>query len=104
MGMITTENIKSLYKEESLRWTNHAFERMSERVIDRQDVKNVLFKGEIIEQYPDDYPFPSCLLSGKSMKNRPLHVVCAVGSKRMYIVTAYYADESKWEVDMKIRR
>ena len=24
--------------------------------------------GEIIEQYPDDYPYPSCLILGVSIK------------------------------------
>ena len=30
---------------------------------------------EIIEQYPEDFPFPSCLVFGFSSKNEIIHVV-----------------------------
>lgn len=34
--------------------------------------------GEIIEEYPNDYPYPSCLTLGNLNTKCPLHVV--VGS------------------------
>ena len=35
---------------------------MQERDISRADVKNGIATGEIIEDYPDDFPNPSCLI------------------------------------------
>jgi hypothetical protein len=38
--------------------------RLRERGIKRADVINCIQSGEIIEQYLDDMPFPSCLILG----------------------------------------
>jgi len=47
---------------------------MLERNISRDDIKNIILNGEVIESYPDDKPFPSILIFCK-IKNRPLHAV-----------------------------
>ena len=59
--------------------------------------------GEIIEQYPDDYPFPSCLIMGKS-GNRVIHVVASVEDGLLYVITAYIPNPDKWEKDRKTRK
>ena len=48
--------------------------------------------GEVIEDYPDDYPFPSCLILGHG-----IHVVCGIGEGKAWIVTAYRPTLDKWE-------
>ncbi len=40
---------------------------MQEREISRKDVISCINNGKIIEDYPDDFPSPSCL--GNSLKN-----------------------------------
>ncbi|KPV64662.1 MAG: hypothetical protein AOA65_0877 [Candidatus Bathyarchaeota archaeon BA1] len=42
------------------------------------DVISALLDGEVIEKYPDDKPFPSCLVYGRAKDRKPLHVVCAL--------------------------
>jgi len=61
--------------------------------------------GEILEQYPNDYPFPSCLIFGKSLDGSILHIVagCDLG-KTVYVITAYYPSSDKWESDYKTRK
>ena len=41
------------------------------------EVFEAVSAGKIIEHYPEDEPYPSCLVYGKTKKNRPLHAVCA---------------------------
>lgn len=88
-----------------LRWQRHALERMMERDIFRNDVKHVLLEGELIEDYPNDHPFPSGLFLG-FINGKPLHVV--VGADResewCYIVTAYRPDLEHFEPDFKTRK
>ena len=60
--------------------------------------------GEIIEQYEDDMPFPSCLILGRSSLGKPIHVVLSTDGNYIYIITAYYPDELKWRDDYKVRR
>ena len=97
-------DIKLLCKSGALRWTDHVIMRLIQRGVNREDVKYVLIKGEIIEQYPDDYPFPSCLLYGKSLNGNPLHVVCGRGTDELWVITAYRPSLIKWNDDYKTRR
>ena len=58
------EIYQKLCMESKILWTQHCLQRMQERNISRADVKNGIVTGEIIEDYPDDYPNPSCLIFG----------------------------------------
>jgi hypothetical protein len=62
--IMSIEDIALLCKNRSLRWTSHILKRIFQRGIRMDDVENALTNGEIIEQYPSDYPFPSCLVLG----------------------------------------
>ncbi len=54
----------------------HAIQRMFERKVDADDIRHVLATGEVIEDYPTDTPYPSCLVLGWR-GTRPLHIVVA---------------------------
>ncbi len=60
--------------------------------------------GEIIEQYPDDYPYPSCLTLGNMTTNKPLQAVIGTNGLQLWIITAYYPAPEKWMDDLKTRR
>jgi hypothetical protein len=60
--------------------------------------------GEIIEQYPNDYPFPSCLVLGLSVHKKCLHVVCGIGDAELWLITAYYPNIDKWEEGFRVRK
>ncbi len=62
------------------------------------------FLGEIIEDYPNDYPNPSCLMFGYTLNDRVIHVVIGYDVENIYIITAYYPNTDKFELDMKTRR
>jgi len=96
--------IKALLKSNNILWTSHCLERMGERDIKRADVKNCLRNGEVIEDYPDDFPNPSCLVLGTTIDGKFLHVVAGADNNYLYIITAYYPTLDKFEPDMKTRR
>ena len=98
------EDILRLYKDSSLRWTSHILERLFQRNIRIDDVKSVLLNGEIIEQYPTDYPFPSCLILGYTISGNPLHVVCGSNGVELWLITAYFPSPIEWTDDFKHRR
>ena len=101
--MYHVDKISHLCSLDAFRWTEHILDRMAKRNISREDVKLVVGSGEIIEDYPDDYPFPSCLMLG-FLDNNPIHVVCGIGNDELWMITAYYPDESEWLDDNKTRR
>ncbi|MBR1553250.1 MAG: DUF4258 domain-containing protein [Schwartzia sp.] len=97
---MSLEEIQSLCRQGKIQWTNHVQQRMAQRNLTRQDVKTALLTGAIIEDYPKDYPFPSCLVLGG---NR-LHVVCGIGDGVLWIITAYRPAADKWAPDLKTRK
>ncbi|MDE7398483.1 MAG: DUF4258 domain-containing protein [Oscillospiraceae bacterium] len=84
--------------------TKHTAYRFRERGIKLCDVCNTILNGEIIEQYPDDYPYPSCLILGLSVGGKSLHVCVGLGDGKLFIITAYYPATDKWNADMKTRK
>ena len=82
--MIDIGEIKLLCRKRALRWTDHVLVRLIQRSIDTDDVVYALQNGEIIEQYPTDYPYPSCLVLGVVLNNNFIHVVCAQCGETSY--------------------
>lgn len=82
----------------------HAAKRLEQRDISIEDVMNCIIQGEIIEQYPTDYPFPSCLILGISVSGKFLHSVIGSNQSQLWIITAYYPDINKWSEDFKARK
>ena len=95
---------QTLCADSKIIWTKHCLERIQERDISRADVKNGIQTGEVIEDYPEDYPNPSCLIMGYDTNNRFLHIVAGCDSMNIFIITAYYPDTEEFENDLKTRR
>jgi hypothetical protein len=96
--------IQQLMKYSKVKWSTHCLERMQERDISIADVEKCISSGEIIENYPDDFPYPSCLIFGYTVNERILHVVVGTDGSMLCIITAYYPDTKMFMEDMKTRR
>ena len=96
--------IRKLAGKGSIKWTTHCMKKMGERDIRIKDVKHCIAIGEIIEDYPDDYPYPSCLIFGYTEDGRVIHLVVGCDSVFAYIVTAYIPNTIKFNTDFRTRR
>lgn len=87
-----------------LAFTTHAARRMLKHHVSSDEVREVLERGERIEEYPQDEPFPSYLMLGTP--GRVLHVVAAddVQKDVTLVITTYEPSLEEWEPDYKIRR
>ena len=76
----------------------HAVRRMLQRRISATDVRHVLDTGEVIEDYPDDRPYPSRLVLG-FRGARPIHVVAADNhaAQEVIVITVYEPDPDQWD-------
>ena len=72
-------------------------------MISTGEIRETVFNGEIIEEYPNDGRGESCLIF-HSKQNRNIHVVCAPKSEYLTIITAYIPSPDQWSSDFKIRR
>jgi hypothetical protein len=102
--LVNIENLRKYYEKDMVFITGHAAERFKQRGIKAKDIKNAVSNGEIIEQYPEDFPFPSCLILGKDRKDQWIHVVMSDEGTSSRIITAYYPDADKWNENYKIRK
>lgn len=53
------QELRSLCEAGKITWTRHALTRMLQRDISREEVKTAILHGKVIENYPQDYPYPS---------------------------------------------
>lgn len=92
-------------KFKHVKYSGHAVSQMFKRQISKDDVRNVIDKGEIIKEYLDDTPYPSKLMLGFP-KDRPLHVVLShdAENETRYIITAYLPDPQLWTEDFKKKK
>lgn len=99
------KKLRDAVRARRVEWRVHVLSRMTERSIRRAHVIDVLLRGERIEDYPDDKPFPSALFHGW-VSTRPIHVVAALDAttELAFIITAYEPDREHFEDDYKTRR
>lgn len=102
--MIDIESLRDLNSPEYIAITEHARQRLIERGITVNDIVKCISTGEIIKQYEDDKPFPSCLILGMAVNNSYIHVVVSHDEEWIYLITAYYPDRDLWESDFKTRK
>ena len=86
-------------------YSGHGIQRMFEYDIKKIDVEFVIQNSKIIEEYPDDKPYPSYLLLG-FVNNKPIHLVLAIkeNEKKGVIVTVYRPDPLLWNNNFSKRR
>lgn len=89
----------------AISYTLHAYDRMQERGVSRQEILAAIESGMVIEEYPEDLPFPSKLFLGVSASG-PVHVVAAWDTRRSewLVITVYYPELDRWEPDFRTRR
>jgi hypothetical protein len=104
--VININDIIESIKANRLRVTDHADEEAQDDILSFEEIFTSASGGEIIEQYPDDKPYPSCLVLGRNFKNEPIHSVWAYNNetKASVLITVYRPDPKKWMEDWKTRR
>ena len=92
---------RAVNSAENIVVTQHGLRRLRERGVLLRDVMSAIDNGEIIEEYPEDFPFPSCLILGSSVQGKALHTVVSLNDGLIYLITAYFPDPEIWEDDLK---
>ena len=103
MGVLDIKVIRDKCSDSAIRGSAHSTVRMLQRGIARENVINCISSGEIIEQYPEYWLNPACLIFGLDANGKILHVVVGV-DEFVHVVTAYRPDSTTFMPDMKTRR
>lgn len=91
--------------DEQFEFSKHAVDQSILRRIQVQEVREAIANGQVIEDYPNDKYGPSCLVSGFTKAQRPIHVQCSYPSRSLLkIITVYEPDPQRWNADFTKRR
>ena len=85
--------------------TQHARKEAREDNLLLDEILYATKYGEIIEEYPDDTPYPSCLIYGRNRTGEPVHSVWAYAEDAQIaiLITVYRPDPNRW-VDWRLRK
>lgn len=85
------------------RYTIHGAQQQIARRIKRREVEEALAKGEIIEDYPEHHYGSACLVLGRTVEDKSLHILCSL-QELVDIITVYEPDLKEREEDLRTRR
>jgi len=88
-----------------MRISDHADEEAESDKLTFDEIFFSVLHGEIIEHYPTDKPYPSCLIYGQTFGGDPVHSVWAFNdaSRWAVLITVYRPDPQRW-IDFRERR
>ena len=99
------EDITDAIRHNRIRITDHADEEAQADRLSFDQIFVSVFQGEIIEKYPDDRPYPSCLIYGETFSREPVHSVWAYNRQNGWavLITVYRPDPKRW-IEWRRRR
>jgi hypothetical protein len=85
--------------------TDHADEEAEADRLTFDEIYYSVFHGEIIEDYPESKPYPSCLVYGQTFQGDPVHSVWAYNQESGWavLITVYRPDPERW-IEWRTRR
>jgi len=92
------ETIIDSIRSNRINITHHARQEAKNDSLILEQILYATENGEIIEDYPTDKPFPSCLIYGESRAKEPIHCVWAYDSETTIaiLITVYRPDPGLW--------
>ena len=80
------------------RYTRHGRLEAKADGLTEDEINFAVIHGEIIENYPDDKPLPSCLIYGRSPGGGPIHSVWGYNQEEQQaaMITVYRPDPNRW--------
>jgi mitochondrial fission protein ELM1 len=87
---------KQAVQERQVKISLHAAEEALAENITRTEIETVLLNAQILEDYPDWWLGPSCLIYGRTETERDLHLVASYSELPITIITVYEPRPPKW--------
>jgi len=99
------DGIREKIRRREYEFSKHAVDQSILREISVVEMEDALLgHSELIEDYPDDKYWPSCLILGFTKKGRPLHIQSSYPVRPLLkVITLYEPDPELW-IDFRIRK
>jgi hypothetical protein len=95
---VKIDDIITAIQNNRVRITDHADEEAQADALRFAEIYFSVQHGEIIEDYPTDKPFPSCLIVGETFAGELVHSVWAYNPANQWavLITVYRPDPQRW--------
>jgi len=95
---IDINDIIEAIRTNRVRISDHADEEAAADQLSFDEIFLSVLQGEIIEDYPTDKPYPSCLIYGQTFSGDPIHSVWAYNAENRWavLITVYRPDPNRW--------
>jgi hypothetical protein len=96
---VILEDIQLSIVSGKFRFSDHAKTESENDKLAISEIIASVNKAEIIEYYPNDFPFPSCLVLSFTLSKEPVHSVWGYNeeNKSSVLITVYRPDPRKWK-------
>lgn len=88
--------LKRAVIEGQIKISLHAAEEALAEEITRREIESAMLEAQILEDYPDWWLGPSCLIQGRTESGRNLHLVVSYSGLPVTIITVYEPRPPKW--------
>ena len=99
------ENLREAIRNGRFRVSRHSANAARDDGLAISEIFASVLSGEIIEEYSDSRPYPSCLIYGRDSKGDPAHSVWGydAAAPLAILITTYRPDPARW-IEWRIRR
>ena len=99
------KNIIESVRAERVNITQHARKEARDDELVLDEIFDATCRGKVIEDYPEDKPYPSCLIHGETEAGNVVHSVWAhaAESQIAVLITVYRPDPERW-IDWETRK
>ena len=88
--------LRQAVDEHRIKISLHAAEEALAEEITRREIEAALCSATLLEDYPEWWLGPSCLIHGQTDSGRDLHVVVSYSGLPVTIITVYEPRPPKW--------
>jgi hypothetical protein len=82
--------------EQQIKISLHAAEEALAEHITRREIETAMLDAQVLEDYPDWWLGPSCLIHGQTDTGRDLHLVVSRSGLPVTIITVYEPKPPRW--------
>lgn len=90
------ELLKQAVVERQVKISLHAAEEALAEEITRREIESAMLEAQLLEDYPDWWLGPSCLILGQTENGRSLHLVVSYSGLPVNIITVYEPRPPRW--------
>jgi hypothetical protein len=90
------DTLRQAVREQQVKISLHAAKEALAEHITRPEIEAAMLDAQLLEDYPEWWLGPSCLIYGRTQDGRDIHAVVSYSELPVTIITVYEPQPPKW--------